>query len=158
MNGLLKLIAAGLICGGLLSMSAKGPQREILRFGCACLIMILLISVLRNLDLASFDLRLSQSELETTVEQTQAQNRTAILRETERTLKEEAERQAAILGLDCTAEVACAVDTAGVVTVTQVIYTYHGGQREALTLLKQTTTAVFGVPGEQIIIREGENT
>ncbi len=158
MNGMLKLIAAGLVCGGLLSMSAKGPQREILRFGCACLIMILLISVLRSLDLTSFDLPLSQSELETTVEQTQEQNRTAILRETEGALKAEAERQATVLGLDCTAQVVCAVDTAGVVAVTQVIYTYHSGQREALTVLEQMTIAVFGVPGEQIIIREGEKT
>ena len=48
---LLRLAGAGLICGGLLALAGTGSRREILRFGCACLMVILVLDLLRQTDL-----------------------------------------------------------------------------------------------------------
>ena len=47
---LLRLAGAGLICGGLLALGGTGSRREILRFGCACLMVILVLDLLRQAD------------------------------------------------------------------------------------------------------------
>ena len=49
-----KLVCAGLLCAGMLTL-AGGAQKELLRFGCACLMVVLLLSVLRQTQLPALD-------------------------------------------------------------------------------------------------------
>lgn len=152
--GLVKLVAAGLVCGGLLTLSG-GAQKEILRFGCACLMVILLLSLLRQTDLPAFDTGWYESQVQSQVDDAQQEARRARLEQTELALEQELERQSTALGLNCTFTVTCAADDAGQVTVRQVKAGYLSGPREKLQELRQSIALQLGVSLEQITIQEG---
>ncbi len=155
-SGLVRLVGAGLICGFLLSLGGKGPGREILRFACAALMVILLLTTLQNTKLVLPDLSLYEAELESQVQDAQQAQRRELLVQTQLQLAEEVRLQAWALSLDCTAQVACRVDDRDVVRVEQVTVLYRSGPQEALSALRQTLCQLLAVPAEQIIIREDE--
>ena len=151
-----KLVCAGLVCAGILTL-AGGAQKELLRFGCACLMVVLLLSVLRQTQLPALDTGGYEEQVRQQVEEAQAQTRQAQLEQTQGQLAAELEKQAAGLGLTCTVEVTCTADDEGRVTVQQVRIGYHGGPREQLEPLRQQFCAQLGVTAGQIIIQEEEN-
>ncbi len=155
-NGLLKLITVGLLCGFALSLGGKGPQREILRFGFACLMLVVLLSLVRNTEVRWDALELGRNGLETAVEQTQRETRQDLLTRTEQGLGEELERRAAELSLNCQITVDCQADETGAVAVTQVSIIYQRGPREALAQLRQTASDLLEISQAQIIICEEE--
>ncbi len=153
-SGLIKLIAAGMICGGLLAAGGKGPQREILRFGCACLMIILPMTMLQGVEWNSIGLERYKSQLEAAAEQAQAQTRSAILHQTETDLEKEIERQALALSLNCTVKAVCERNDAGAIQVVAVTIQYHSGPREQLSVFRQTMASLLAVPQEKILIQE----
>ena len=153
---LMKLVTAGLVCAGLLTL-AGGVQKELLRFGCACLMVVVVLSVLRQTQLPVLDTQWFEEQVRQQVEEAQAQARQAQLEQTQRELAETLESQAAGLGLTCTVRVTCAVDREGRVTVRQVTVDYHSGPRENLEQLRQRFCAQLDTEPGQIIIQEGSN-
>lgn len=148
-----KLVCTGLVCAGILTL-AGGAQKELLRFGCACLMVVLLLSILRQTQLPALDTGWYEEQVRQQVEEAQKQTRQAQLEQTQGQLAAELEKQAAGLGLTCTVEVTCTADDEGRVTVQQVRIGYHGGPREQLEPLRQQFCAQLGVSPGQIIIQE----
>ena len=148
-----KLVCAGLLCAGMLTL-AGGAQKELLRFGCACLMVVLLLSILRQTQLPALDTGWYEEQVRQQVEEAQKQTRQAQLEQTQGQLAAELERQAAGLGLTCTVEVTCTADSQGRVTVQQVRVGYGSGPREQLEQLRQQVCAQLGVSPGQVIIQE----
>lgn len=148
-----KLVTAGLLCAGMLTL-ADGAQKELLRFGCACLMVVVLLSILRQTQLPALDTGWYEEQVRQQVEEVQKQTRQAQLEQTQEQLAAELERQAAGLGLTCTVEVTCTADSQGRVTVQQARVGYRSGPREQLEPLRQQFCAQFGVSPGQIIIQE----
>ena len=148
-----KLVCAGLLCAGILTL-AGGAQKELLRFGCACLMVVLLLSILRQTQLPALDTGWYEEQVRQQVEAAQKQTRQAQLEQTQGQLAAELERQAAGLGLTCTVEVTCTADNQGRVTVQQARVGYRSGPREQLELLRQQFCIQLGVSPGQIIIQE----
>jgi hypothetical protein len=151
---LVKLVTAGLLCAALLTLNGGG-QKELLRLGCACLTVVVLLSVLRQTELPALDTQRYQAQVQPRVEEAQEQVRQAQLEQTAEQLAAELERQAAVLGLTCNAQVDCAADREGRVTVVQVMMTYHSGSRDQLESLRQSLCAQLAIAPGQIIIQEG---
>ena len=148
-----KLVCAGLLSAGILTL-AGGAQKELLRFGCACLMVVLLLSILRQTQLPALDTGWYEEQVRQQVEAAQKQTRQAQLEQTQGQLAAELERQAAGLGLTCTVEVTCTADSQGRVTVQQARVGYRSGPREQLEQLRQYFCAQLGVSPGQIIIQE----
>ena len=148
-----KLVCAGLLCAGMLTL-AGGAQKELLRFGCACLMVVLLLSILRQTQLPALDTGWYEEQVRQQVEETQKQTRQAQLEQTQGQLAAELERQTAGLGLTCTVEVTCTADSQGRVTVQRVWIGYRSGPREQLEPLRQQFCIQLGVSPGQIIIQE----
>ena len=148
-----KLVTAGLLCAGMLTL-AGGTQKELLRFGCACLMVVVLLSILRQTQLPALDTGWYEAQVRQQVEEAQKQTRQAQLEQTQEQLAAEMERQAAGLGLTCTVEVTCTADDEGRVTVQQARVGYRSGPREQLEPLRQQFCAQLGVSPGQIIIQE----
>ena len=148
-----KLVCAGLLCAGILTL-AGGAQKELLRFGCACLMVVLLLSILRQTQLPALDTGWYEEQVRQQVEAEQKQTRQAQLEQTQGQLAAELERQAAGLGLTCTVEVTCTADSQGRVTVQQARVGYRSGPREQLEQLRQQFCAQLDVSPGQIIIQE----
>lgn len=156
-QSLLKLIAAGLLCGGILSLGGKGPLREILRFGCACLTVAVLLTVLRQGNLPTELLSGYKGQLQARVDQAQQENRQAILSQVRQSLTETLEQQAAVYSIDCSMDVQCSADHYGNVTVDGVEVRYRSGPRERLRELRQNISGQLLLPMESIIVKEEEN-
>ena len=150
---LIKLVAAGAVCAALLTL-CNGAQRELLRFGCSCLMMVVLLSLLRQTPLPSFDIRWYEEQVRLQVEAAQNQSLQAQLEQIGQELAGEAQRQAAVLSLQCRAQVSCIADEEGRVTVQCIKLMYDSGPREQLPVLRQQLSALLGIPSEQIIIQE----
>lgn len=157
-SGLLRLVTVGIVCGMLLNLGGKGPLREILRFGCACLTVVVLLTVLRQTQLPAGRLAAYEDRLQVQVEQSQQDIRTALLKETQRGLAEELERQARTFSLDCDVSVACRADREGLVTVEGVEISYRCGPRDRLQELRQAIGGQLAIPLENIVVKEEAGT
>lgn len=153
-KGLAQLAAAGLACGLMLSLCGKGSRREVLRFGCACLMTVLLLAFLKRAELPWGDLAFYEDRLRLEVEQAQGEYRQALLVQTERDLARIVEEQAAALGLTCRAEVVCAADGQGRVTAQWAILTLGAGEAERSGALRQWTMSQLGLGEEQVIVEQ----
>ena len=153
MDGLAKLIVAGLVCGGLLSLAA-GVQKEILRFGCSCLLVILLMTLLRAGGFSLPDGAVYQNNMQQQVEDASKETREKLLVQICADLEDEIERQAQTCGILCTAKVVCAADAQGVVSVQSVQIDYHSGPREALPSLRCWITGQLAVTEAEVVIQE----
>ena len=158
MEGLLRLVTVGILCGILLSLSGKGPLREVLRFGCACLAVVVLLVVLRNISPSTAVLSGFEGQLQTQLEQTQKETRQAVLQQATQLLESELQRQATVYSLHCTVTVSCQADPAGNVTVDGAEVLYHSGPREKLQTLRQAIAAQLAIPTERIIIKEEDHS
>lgn len=158
MSGLLtalyRLTAMGLVCGAVLTLGGSGGLREILRLGCACAMTVVLLSVLQSTRPDLPDFSRYEEVVQRQVENAQADQRDALLEQTEGELAALLEMKAAELQLDCTVLVTCSVDPSDSVSVRQVEVRYHSGPREHLTALRETVCAQLAVSEEQILIRE----
>lgn len=156
MDGLRKLIAAGLICGGLLSLAA-GAQKEILRFGCSCLLVVLLMTFLKTGVLSLPNGALYQNAAQQQVEDAAKETREKLLEQICSDLESEIERQAQSRALFCTARVVCEADGQGVVSVAGVQVDYHSGPREELPELRRWIADQLAVAETEIIVQEVRN-
>ena len=154
MTALYQLAAAGLFCACLLSLGGRDGQKEILRFACACLMVVLLLNLLGKTSLPAGDLARFEGQVQGAVDDALRENREALLEQTALALGQEVERQAAALSLDCAAELACTADGEGRVTVHSVTILYRSGPREALETLRQTIAAQLALSEGQITIQE----
>lgn len=157
-GALLRLVTAGLLCGVLLSLGGKGPLREILRFGCACLAVVVLLTVLRQHQLPVENLWGDEGQLQARVEQTQQEIRRAVLSQAERALEAELERQAEVYSINCAVTVACKADEEGNVTVDWVEIRYRSGPRDRLQELRQAIGGQLALPVERIIVKEEDGS
>ena len=153
MSALVQLAAAGLICGMMLTL-CSGSQKELLRLGCACLLVILIFSKVRDVDLMDFGLRAYENSLQGQVDERLALEREALLQETEKGLDRELERQAAAQGITCSIQVCCRANETGIVTVEAVTVSYRSGVREHLSALRDSFAVQLGVDPASIIIQE----
>lgn len=155
MDTITKLLAAGLICGGLLTLAA-GAQREILRFGCSCLLVIFLMSFLRMGVLSQPSRKTYHGNVQQQIDDAAQETRQKLLEQICADLKAEIERQAKSRDIVCSARVTCTADEQGIVTVEQVQVDYHSGPREELAELRLWIAGQLSVSEGDILIQEVE--
>ncbi len=153
---LLRLVAAGLICSGLLSLSGSGPQREILRFGCACLTVIVLMSALEKVELPSGQLAACEDSVRQRVEAARQESREELLAQIARELEQEVERQLTEAGLRGSCQVTCAAEEGGQLTVTGVRIVGRDGSDAEWEALRQTLAARLGISAQTVILEKTE--
>lgn len=153
-SALLKLLTAGILCGLLLQLGGKGPLREILRFGCACLTVVVLLTVVRQTELSSGALSGYEGQLKAQVEQAQRDIRQAVLTRTQQELENRLEQQAAAFSLDCGIAVACRADREGLVSVDGVKIRFRSGPRDKLQELRQSIAGQLAIPVSCVIVEE----
>ena len=152
-DALYRITVLGLVCGALL-MVGGGGQKEILRLGCACLTVVVLLTTLQRMPVSALDLSRYEDPVRRQVEDTQAEMLGATLRQTEADLEEHLKELAAGMELNCGFSVTCIADTHNRVTVQQVEVRYQNGPRENLTGLRDLICAQLAINGQQLIIRE----
>ena len=91
-DGLHRILGLGLVCGALLTLGGSG-QKEILRLGCACLTVVVLLSMLQRTPIPAFDLSRYENIVQQRVDETQTELRRAALRETEAQLEQHSAHQ-----------------------------------------------------------------
>lgn len=152
---LLRLTAAGALCGALLSLGGSGARKEILRFCCACVMLILVLTALQGQTLPELPFSAYEAELDQTVEQARQETMTELLHQTQQGLAQEVVRMAAARGISCEAHVTCALQE-GQVTVTQVELLLPELALAGLQQLMEELPLQLGITREQIVIREGK--
>ncbi len=150
---LLRLTAAGALCGALLSLGGSGARKEILRFCCACVMLILVLTTLQGQTLPELPFSAYEAELDQTVEQARQETMTELLHQTQQGLAREVVRMAAARGISCEAHVTCALQE-GQVTVTQVELLLPELAPAGLQQLMEELPLQLGITREQIVIRE----
>lgn len=154
-HNLLWLTAAGVLCGALLSLGGSGARKEILRFCCACVMLILVLTTLQGQTLPELPFSAYEAELDQTVEQARQETMTELLHQTQQGLAQEVVRMAAARGISCEAHVTCALQE-GQVTVTQVELLLPELAPAGLQQLMEELPLQLGITREQIVIREGK--
>lgn len=154
-HSLLRLTAAGALCGALLSLGGSGAKKEILRFCCACVMLILVLTTLQGQTLPELPFSAYEAELDQTVEQARQETMTELLHQTQQGLAQEVVRMAAARGISCEAHVTCALQE-GQVTVTQVELLLPELAPAGLQQLMEELPLQLGITREQIVIREGK--
>lgn len=154
-HSLLRLTAAGALCGALLSLGGSGAKKEILRFCCACVMLILVLTALQGQTLPELPFSAYEAELDQTVEQARQETMTELLHQTQQGLAQEVVRMAAARGISCEAHVTCALQE-GQVTVTQVELLLPELAPAGLQQLMEELPLQLGITREQIVIREGK--
>ena len=152
---LLLLTAAGALCGALLSLGGSGARKEILRFCCACVMLILVLTTLQGQTLPELPFSAYEAELDQTVEQARQETMTELLHQTQQGLAQEVVRMAAARGVSCEAHVTCVLQE-GQVTVTQVELLLPELAPAGLQQLMEELPLQLGITREQIVIREGK--
>ena len=152
---LLRLTAAGALCGALLSLGGSGARKEILRFCCACVMLILVLTTLQGQTLPELPFSAYEAELDQTVEQARQETLTELLHQTQQGLAQEVVRMASARGISCEAHVTCALQD-GQVTVTQVELLLPELAPAGLQQLMEELPLQLGITREQIVIREGK--
>ncbi len=154
-HSLLRLTAAGALCGALLSLGGSGAKKEILRFCCACVMLILVLTTLQGQTLPELPFSAYEAELDQTVEQARQETMRELLHQTQQGLAQEVVRMAAARGISCEAHVTCALQE-GQVTVTQVELLLPELAPAGLQQLMEELPLQLGITREQIVIREGK--
>lgn len=154
-HSLLRLTAAGALCGALLSLGGSGAKKEILRFCCACVMLILVLTTLQGQTLPELPFSAYEAELDQTVEQARQETMTELLHQTQQGLAQEVVRMAAARGISCEAHVTCALQE-GQVTVTQMELLLPELAPAGLQQLMEELPLQLGITREQIVIREGK--
>lgn len=152
---LLRLTAAGALCGALLSLGGSGAKKEILRFCCACVMLVLVLTTLQGQTLPELPFSAYEAELDQTVEQARQETMTELLHQTQQGLAQEVVRMAAARGISCETHVTCALQE-GQVTVTQVELLLPELAPAGLQKLMEELLLQLGITREQIVIREGK--
>lgn len=152
---LLRLTAAGALCGALLSLGGSGAKKEILRFCCACVMLILVLTALQGQTLPELPFSAYEAELGQTVEQARQETMTELLHQTQQGLAQEVVRMAVARGISCEAHVTCALQE-GQVMVTQVELLLPELAPAGLQQLMEELPLQLGITREQIVIREGK--
>lgn len=153
-EALIRLTSAGVICGVLLSLAGKKAQKEVLRFGCACFMVILLMTILRNMEWPAHSLAQYQSRVEQVCEDAETKARAQLLTETESRLAEWIRVQGEALGLRCQGTVVCRAEN-GYVFVEWAEITFFGGESGARQSLVEAVSEQMAVDSSHIAVREG---
>lgn len=154
-HSLLRLTAAGALCGALLSLGGSGARKEILRFCCACVMLILVLTTLQGQTLPELPFSAYETALDQTVEQARQETLAELLTKTEQGLAEKVEDMAAAHGIACEAHVTC-TRREGQVTVVQVELLLPELAPAGLQQLMEELPLQLGITREQIVIREGK--
>ncbi len=151
---LVKLVGSGLVCGGLLSLSGKGAQREIMRFGCACIMIVLLLSRLHPGEISLPGLCDTERDIEQKIAQEQEEYRYRLADEVRQSIEDEIVKQAKALSISCKAKLHYRIDDTGSFSIDSVVIEYTGGPRDRLSELTASVRRLMNVTEEQIEIRE----
>lgn len=154
-HSLLRLTAAGALCGALLSLGGSGARKEILRFCCACVMLILVLTALQGQTLPELPFSAYETALDQTVEQARQETLAELLTKTEQGLAEKVEDMAAAHGIACEAHVTC-TRREGQVTVVQVELLLPELAPAGMQKLMEELPLQLGITREQIVIREGK--
>lgn len=152
-KALLRLTAGGLLCAGALSLGGQGAKKELVRFCCACLMLILVMTALPSGQLPQLSLDAREAELARTVEDAQTQVLEQLLLQTEERLAREVERLASLGGISGTARVICTRQQQEI-TVERVELELSSAPPEGLSRLTETLCRQLAISREQIELRE----
>ena len=151
-TALYQIAALGLVSGGLLALG--GGPKEILRLGCACVMVVAVLTAIQKTPPTLPDLRRYEQAVQPQVEQAQQAQRNTLLEQTETELAAWLEQQAENLQLECHFTVTCFADRSHSVTVQQVDGVYYSGPREHLLRLREIIREQLAVTDGQILIQE----
>lgn len=150
---LLRLTAAGLICSALMALAGRAPGKEILRFGCACLTVILLIGAAGRIDLSAGGPARWKRELEAPLEEARQRSMDLQLRQAEAALEDFIAREGEARGIPCRGRVVCEARE-GVVTVREARILWQGGSPAGLPALQEAVAQALGIPREKVTVKE----
>jgi len=152
---LLRVFAASVLCMVLLGLT-DGPLREVLRIGCAALMVLVTAkSASQLLPLLKIDLQ--QPLVIQSVEHAEEQARIAHEELVSSALSNYIAQQGRAAGGDCTGTVHYTVAETGEVTLRRIEVRWLGGGNRAKSILRQALCHDFGLPPEEIVILEAEN-
>lgn len=153
-EALLRMTAVGLICSALMALAGRTPAREILRFGCACLTVILLVGIAGRVDLRSFSLEGEGEDISSTIDLAQSRARTMQLERAQQALEEYITAEAAKKGIACRARVICEEENGQVrVRSAEIVYS-SGSSLAGLPALQGELAAALGLEMQNITVRE----
>ncbi len=148
-----RLAAAGVGISFLLSLAAKTPGKEILRFAAACVTVILLAGALRGIRTENMPLTLREAALEQDLAQATDESLRLQTEEAERALAAYLEERTAGCGVLCTADVFCE-NRDNKLIVKSVSLTVKNGDPDVLSPLIPTLAAELGIPESAVSVRE----
>ena len=118
---LLRFFAGGVVCSLIMTFAGEGAQREIARILCAALMIILILTPVKQINLSGFDWLQTEETLDFAVSEALKSSQLAQKRQADEQLRQQIESQAAALGVTCTAAVVSELSEAEVYSVQQVI-------------------------------------
>lgn len=147
---LLRICVGGICCAAAVSLSGGGAKREITRFCCTCILLILCFSGIKQIDFTQITIE-AQTELQEQVNTALSASEEEQRIQIDERLQDQIKAQAETLGIGCTAEIKSEIKE-GRYVILQIVLLGTGTQNTQP--LCAWITAQLGVPPEQIIGRE----
>ena len=152
-GALIRIFTAALLCMTVLSL-ADGPMREVLRLGCAALLILVTVTTILDLLPGTCLERTIEPMIQNAVEQSQVeavrQQRVMV----SEALSQYIAQQGRAAGGICSGTVTYEVDGDGICRLLQADIIWQSGDSRAKEILRQALCHDFGLPAERIIIRE----
>ena len=101
---LLRLCIGGICCTAALQLSGAGAKREITRFACTCIMLLLCLSGIKEIDFTGFDV-IDKQDLQSVVDSSLRDQAESQLRQVDASLAGYIQEQASALGCACRVEI-----------------------------------------------------
>ena len=147
---LLRIFIGGILCSTALILAGDGPRREIVRLCCACLMIVLLLTPLKNSSLSAISLPLQDDTVKLAVDQALQQAETQRYNAVSGTICDYIRQQAQQLGMNCDVHLDYDVDEETIFHIRTVTVSYEPSQASMLSQLQEIITQDCGVTAQQI--------
>lgn len=156
---LLRFFAGGIVCSVIMTFAGEGAQREIARILCAALMIILILTPVKQIDLSDISWLQAEESLELAVNDAVKSAQTAQKQQADEQLQQQIEEQAAALGFTCRAAVTSELSEDGVYSVQQITL-YFAGDADAATKAQviQSAALICGIEEEYVLEGTEEST
>lgn len=155
---LLRFFAGGVACSIIMTLTGEGTQREIARILCAALMIILILTPVKQISLSDFDWLQTEETLESAVNEALESAQSAQKRQADEQLRQQIEGQAAALGVMCCAAIVSELSEEDVYSVQQV--TLHFGDDVSTPdkdRVIRSAALLCGI-GEECVLEETEES
>lgn len=145
-----RIFIGGILCSMALILAGDGPRREVVRFSCACLMIVLLLTPLKNCSFSNISLPIQDNTVELAVEQALQQANNYQYSAVSGTICDYIRQQAEQLGMTCDVRLNYDVDDENVFHIRTVTVSYDPSQQAILSQLQEKIIQDCGVAAQQI--------